>query len=197
MKTDAETDIELEAKATPFILIQDDQDKNTSQNLSQLKSGVLVLGVVLGFTLQSVAWALGGSVRMFLRLEDVGRWFDLLFTLVSFVILPMIVMEMIRIVVRTATRMASTKVDEDVLHKVLLHVQSRMGVGVLCGVLLTLPILDFNLGLWHHLLHTIKVAAVVSMWCCYLEERILDDAATIRMSSALQENEDDPTISVF
>jgi hypothetical protein len=107
----------------------------------------------------------------------------------------MIISEMLRIAFQSIARMTSNRVDEDVFNKLYLHTQSRLGVGVICGVLITLPVLDITLELWHHFLYLSEVTAAVALWCSYFETRVLDEATTIRMASALKD--DGPIVSVF
>ena len=176
--------------AIPFVLLHDNQHENIKKQLKQLKSSVLVIGIILGVALQSLSWAARASSKTLLGDNDVGRWLDLFFTLVSLLLMPMILLELIRTAFSSALQLSSRRVDEDVFEKLLIHIQSRLGVGVLMGVLLTLPILDFQLKLWHHLLFTAKIGGMVTLWCCYLENKVLDEPGTLQLAAAVKEQED-------
>ena len=136
-----------DATTASFIRMKDDQPAKESLILLRLKSSVLVIGIILGVALQSLSWTSRMTILKIFGAVDTSMWFDIFCTLTCLLFLPMIVLEMVHIALLSVTQFTSTRIDDEVFHKLLLHVQSRFGAGVLCGVLLTLPVLDFSLEL--------------------------------------------------
>lgn len=191
MNHETKDDLELEA-ATPFIFMKDAKEDARKDTLAVLKASASIIGFISGIACQSLSWATHFAIAKTLGIEGASKWLDLLCTLVSLFILPMVVLEVLRIAFLGVAQLASARIDEAVFYRLFLHFQLRFGIGVLCGVLMTIPLLNFPLELAHHLLYVVTLLGLVTFWCGFLEKRVMDESSTISLSSRLKDEDPGP-----
>lgn len=173
---------------TPFLKLgggsdqarQDEGDSRLRGVLRVLKLSALALGITVGVAFESLSWATHIAILIASEHHVSNIWIDVVSTAFFLFFLPALFMEVIYAMFKSIIELISSRIEEDLLHQLYSHVQSRMAVGFLCGVLVALSFLDICLRLKHHFVYNGLVIFLLIAWCL-VEKLVLNEKRMLHL----------------
>lgn len=159
---------------------QDEGDNRLRGVLGVLKLSALALGTTVGIAFESLSWATHVTILIASEHHVSNIWIDVVSTAFFLFLLPALFMEIIYVMLKSIIELISARIEEDLMYQLYSHVQSRLVVGFLCGVLVALSFLDIYLDLKHHFVYNGSVIFLLVVWCL-VEKLVLNERRMLHL----------------